>query len=149
VAQVIDDDGQDISEFLVADDPAAVPAAALAAAQTGGKRAAETAAAYISSSSSDDDNEPAQVSAAAVDKKTPQLIFCSRTHSQLSQFVRELHRTRFADSMTLVALASRKALCTNQEVGSRLKAASMWHGLRHQQAAQQTPPAPQRPLEYL
>ena len=37
-----------------------------------------------------------------------QVIFCSRTHSQLSQFVAELRRTPFADSMALVALASRK-----------------------------------------
>jgi hypothetical protein len=35
-------------------------------------------------------------------------IFASRTHSQLSQFVGELHRTPFADEMSLVALGSRK-----------------------------------------
>lgn len=37
-----------------------------------------------------------------------QIIFASRTHSQLSQFVGELHRTPFADEMSLVALGSRK-----------------------------------------
>lgn len=37
-----------------------------------------------------------------------QVFFCSRTHSQLSQFVSELQRTTFADSITSVSLASRK-----------------------------------------
>jgi chromosome transmission fidelity protein 1 len=45
-----------------------------------------------------------------------QIIFCSRTHSQLTQFVGELHRTPFADSMALVALGSRRALCVNDAV---------------------------------
>jgi hypothetical protein len=38
-----------------------------------------------------------------------QIIFASRTHSQLSQFVGELRRTPFADQLSLVALGSRKA----------------------------------------
>jgi DEAD_2 len=37
-----------------------------------------------------------------------QVIFASRTHSQLSQFVGELRRTPFALSIASVALASRK-----------------------------------------
>ncbi|PRW20458.1 putative ATP-dependent RNA helicase DDX11 [Chlorella sorokiniana] len=45
-----------------------------------------------------------------------QIIFASRTHSQLTQFVGELHRTPFADEMSLVALGSRKALCINEAV---------------------------------
>ncbi|PSC69979.1 putative ATP-dependent RNA helicase DDX11 [Micractinium conductrix] len=45
-----------------------------------------------------------------------QIIFASRTHSQLSQFVGELHRTPFADELSLVALGSRKALCINEAV---------------------------------
>lgn len=48
--------------------------------------------------------------------KSPQIIFCSRTHSQLTQFVGELHRTSFADTLSLVALGSRKALCINESV---------------------------------
>lgn len=45
-----------------------------------------------------------------------QVIFCSRTHSQLSQFVEELRRTSFPERLSLVALASRKVLCINQDV---------------------------------
>lgn len=37
-----------------------------------------------------------------------QVIFASRTHSQLSQFVGELQRTPFALSLATVSLASRK-----------------------------------------
>ena len=37
-----------------------------------------------------------------------QVFFCSRTHSQLSQFIKELQRTAFADTISTVALASRK-----------------------------------------
>jgi len=48
-------------------------------------------------------------------KKT-QIIFCSRTHSQLTQFVGELHRTPFADTFSLVALGSRRSLCINEAV---------------------------------
>lgn len=49
-------------------------------------------------------------------KKSPQILFCSRTHSQLSQFVGELLKTEFATSMSLVALASRRTLCINEDV---------------------------------
>eukprot|EP00890_Picochlorum_soloecismus_P002305 jgi/Picsp_1/3075/NSC_01297-R1_atp-dependent rna helicase ddx11-like protein 8-like len=45
-----------------------------------------------------------------------QIIFCSRTHSQLMQFVGELKKTRFRDCMSLVSLGSRKALCVNPDV---------------------------------
>ena len=36
------------------------------------------------------------------------MYFCSRTHSQLSQFVAELHRTPFASEFAVASLASRK-----------------------------------------
>ncbi|WIA09167.1 hypothetical protein OEZ85_008578 [Tetradesmus obliquus] len=39
-----------------------------------------------------------------------------RRQVQLSQFVGELHRTRFADSVMLVAVGSRRNLCVNDEV---------------------------------
>ena len=37
-----------------------------------------------------------------------QVIFSSRTHSQLSQTIAELQRTGFADSVSTVSLGSRK-----------------------------------------
>lgn len=48
-----------------------------------------------------------------------QVIFCSRTHSQLTQVVGELNRTRFGGaegSVNAVAIAARTQLCVNPEV---------------------------------
>lgn len=44
------------------------------------------------------------------------IFFCSRTHSQLSQFMNEIRRTPFGASIPSVALGSRKQLCTNDTV---------------------------------
>ncbi|KAF8400786.1 hypothetical protein HHK36_014088 [Tetracentron sinense] len=44
------------------------------------------------------------------------VYFCSRTHSQLSQFVKELRKTSFASELKVVCLGSRKNLCINEEV---------------------------------
>jgi chromosome transmission fidelity protein 1 len=44
------------------------------------------------------------------------IIYCSRTHSQISQFVREIRKTVFADHIRVVSLGSRKNLCTNANV---------------------------------
>ncbi|KAK8608456.1 hypothetical protein V6N13_023879 [Hibiscus sabdariffa] len=44
------------------------------------------------------------------------VYFCSRTHSQLSQFVKELRKTVFANEMNVVSLGSRKNFCINEEV---------------------------------
>lgn len=53
----------------------------------------------------------------------PKIYYASRTHSQLSQFINEIKRTKFADndngensSVKLTSLASRVNLCVNQEV---------------------------------
>ncbi len=45
-----------------------------------------------------------------------QIIFCSRTHSQLTQFASELRRTAYPQHISMVALASRKVLCINKDV---------------------------------
>lgn len=44
------------------------------------------------------------------------IYFCSRTHSQLSQFVREVQKTSFSEEVRVVSLASRQNLCVNEEV---------------------------------
>ncbi|CAG7730557.1 unnamed protein product, partial [Allacma fusca] len=52
------------------------------------------------------------------------IIFASRTHSQLSQFVKELQRTSFGRKVTVATLGSRQNLCINPEV-NRLKNLSL------------------------
>ena len=46
------------------------------------------------------------------------IIYCSRTHSQISQFVREIRKTAFAKHIRVVSLGSRKNLCTNPKVAT-------------------------------
>lgn len=45
-----------------------------------------------------------------------QVIFCSRTHSQLSQFVGEIARSVYADRLAVVSIASRRVTCINEAV---------------------------------
>ncbi len=49
-------------------------------------------------------------------KSVFQIYFCSRTHSQLSQFVKEVQKTKFAEDIRLVSLASRANMCINESV---------------------------------
>ena len=44
------------------------------------------------------------------------IIYCSRTHSQLSQFVKEVQKTKFVQDLRLVSLASRANMCINDSV---------------------------------
>eukprot|EP00892_Ulva_mutabilis_P012133 jgi/Ulvmu1/9292/UM050_0041.1 len=52
------------------------------------------------------------------ERKTPkvQIIYASRTHSQLSQFLGEFAKVQAAKNFKIVAVASRKILCVNQKV---------------------------------
>ncbi|KAJ3149845.1 DEAD H (Asp-Glu-Ala-Asp His) box helicase 11 [Geranomyces michiganensis] len=43
------------------------------------------------------------------------IIYCSRTHSQISQFINEMKKTAFMDIKT-VSLGSRQTLCINEDV---------------------------------
>jgi chromosome transmission fidelity protein 1 len=52
------------------------------------------------------------------------IYFCSRTHSQLSQFVREVIKSPYGDDIRVVSLGSRQNLCVNSAV-TRLKALSL------------------------
>ena len=47
---------------------------------------------------------------------TRRIFFCSRTHSQLSQFVREVKKSPFGSDISVVSLASRGVLCINPSV---------------------------------
>ncbi|XP_057736691.1 uncharacterized protein LOC130951952 isoform X1 [Arachis stenosperma] len=64
-------------------------------------------------SSSEDESDDAE---GEEDEKKFKVYFCSRTHSQLSQFIKELQKTIFANEMTVVSLGSRKNLCINKDV---------------------------------
>jgi len=48
------------------------------------------------------------------------IIFASRTHSQISQFVREVEKSPFGKHIRVCTLASRQQMCINENV-SRLK----------------------------
>lgn len=45
-----------------------------------------------------------------------QIYYCSRTHSQLAQFVREVQKSPFNESTRVVSLGSRQNLCINDDV---------------------------------
>ncbi|XP_052794616.1 ATP-dependent DNA helicase DDX11-like [Mya arenaria] len=44
------------------------------------------------------------------------VYFCSRTHSQLSQFVKEIIKSPYGDNTRVVSLGSRQNLCVNEAV---------------------------------
>ncbi|NXU43716.1 DDX11 helicase, partial [Drymodes brunneopygia] len=50
------------------------------------------------------------------EEHVPKIYYCSRTHSQLSQFVREVQKSPFRKDTRLVSLGSRQNLCVNEEV---------------------------------
>ena len=45
-----------------------------------------------------------------------QIFYCSRTHSQLSQFVHEVQKSPYRDDVKVVTLGSRQNLCINEAV---------------------------------
>lgn len=47
----------------------------------------------------------------------PKIFYCSRTHSQIAQFVSEIRRTEFA-SVRCISLGSRRNMCINPAVNS-------------------------------
>ncbi|XP_024969557.1 ATP-dependent DNA helicase DDX11 isoform X2 [Cynara cardunculus var. scolymus] len=68
-----------------------------------------------SSSSSEGENEADEFSDEEEEAEF-KIYFCSRTHSQLSQFVKELRKTVFAGQLKVACLGSRKNFCINEEV---------------------------------
>lgn len=52
------------------------------------------------------------------------IFFCSRTHSQLAQFIGEIRRSSFGNDIRVVSLSSRQNSCINNEV-NKLKSLSL------------------------
>ncbi|KAJ9568323.1 hypothetical protein OSB04_004289 [Centaurea solstitialis] len=69
-----------------------------------------------SSSSSDGEDEGDEFSDEDEEEADFKIYFCSRTHSQLSQFVKELRKTVFGSELKVASLGSRKNFCINEEV---------------------------------
>ena len=63
----------------------------------------------------DDDLDPDQKTEDESTKLT-QILICSRTHSQLAQFVQEFQRTSHALDTRVVILSSRQNYCVNESV---------------------------------
>ncbi|XP_034734747.1 ATP-dependent DNA helicase DDX11 [Etheostoma cragini] len=51
-----------------------------------------------------------------VEEHITKIYYCSRTHSQLAQFVHEVQKSPFSKDISLVTLGSRQNLCINEEV---------------------------------
>lgn len=66
----------------------------------------------VSISSSSDDEEEQDES----NEEKLKIYFCSRTHSQLSQFIKELRKTVFASELNVICLGSRKNFCINEGI---------------------------------
>lgn len=45
-----------------------------------------------------------------------QIIFCTRTHSQISQIVNEIKRTDFSREVSVVPIVSRRGLCVHESL---------------------------------
>ncbi|KAG2377868.1 hypothetical protein C9374_008953 [Naegleria lovaniensis] len=48
--------------------------------------------------------------------ETPKILYCTRTHSQINQFIQELRKTEFSKKVKVSNLASRQVLCINEHV---------------------------------
>ena len=73
---------------------------------------------------SDKDSDGKDDYAEEKEEHVTKIYFCSRTHSQLSQFVREVIKSPYGDDIRVVSLGSRQNLCVNSAV-TRLKALSL------------------------
>lgn len=51
-----------------------------------------------------------------VEEHATKIYYCSRTHSQLAQFVHEVQKSPFSKDVSVVTLGSRQNLCINEEV---------------------------------
>ncbi|ESO99999.1 hypothetical protein LOTGIDRAFT_112727 [Lottia gigantea] len=74
---------------------------------------------------SDDDNDGGKPKEDDLEEEhITKIYFCSRTHSQLSQFVREVIKSPYGDDTRVISLGSRQNLCVNEAV-KKLKSLSL------------------------
>ena len=71
----------------------------------------------------DEGSESEESEESEAERDHQQILYCSRTHSQLSQVVKELRGTSLANQVSAAILGSRKGLCVNDKV-TRLGSAS-------------------------
>uniref|UniRef100_A0A3Q2NUU3 DEAD/H (Asp-Glu-Ala-Asp/His) box helicase 11 n=1 Tax=Fundulus heteroclitus TaxID=8078 RepID=A0A3Q2NUU3_FUNHE len=64
---------------------------------------------FLGGEEEDDEDELAE-------EHVTKIYYCSRTHSQLAQFVHEVQKSPFGQNVSLVTLGSRQNLCVNDEV---------------------------------
>ena len=67
------------------------------------------------------DNPNASMGGVTPGSGVRKIIYAARTHSQLSQFIGELRRTKWGKDVKVVALGSRSLLCCNDDVIYRSK----------------------------
>ncbi|XP_078491540.1 regulator of telomere elongation helicase 1 isoform X1 [Ciona intestinalis] len=60
----------------------------------------------------------------------PKIIYASRTHSQISQVVKELKRTEYGKDITISILGSREQMCIHPEVSKQTSNQAMVHMCR-------------------
>ncbi|XP_078428985.1 RAD3-like DNA-binding helicase protein isoform X2 [Wolffia australiana] len=81
----------------------------------GGRRCSKSKRDRVSGWESSDEDEASEGLEEEVGV-TPKIYFCSRTHSQLSQFVKEFKKTKFSSELNAICLGSRMNLCINEGV---------------------------------
>jgi len=80
----------------------------------GGKSKRKAGGVSISSSSDEEGEKDGSDGEEEEEEKAFKIYFCSRTHSQLSQFIEELRKTLFSNEINVVCLGSRKNFCINE-----------------------------------
>ena len=70
----------------------------------------------LSDYDSDDDRQNFDREDEETEDFSHRIFYCSRTHSQLSQFIKEIQKTGFVRDIRLVSMASRANMCINPAV---------------------------------
>ena len=95
----------------------------------------------------DEDDDPLDEAEDETDLPLPKLFYCSRTHTQIAQFVSEIRRTAYS-SARVVTLGSRKLMCLHPEVSRMQSDARMSDACLDMQKSKgkAAPPPPPAPL---